>query len=59
MLFCLQNKGSVIMPPALQSQPEIITLEQYETLPEEKGAKSLMTLSMILPALHRFIKECS
>ncbi len=47
------------MPPALQSQPEIITLEQYETLPEEKGAKSLMTLSMILPALHRFIKECS
>lgn len=24
------------MPPAFQSQPEIITLEQYETLPEEK-----------------------
>lgn len=24
------------MPPALQSQPEIITLEQYEALPEEK-----------------------
>lgn len=24
------------MPPALQPQPEIITLEQYEDLPEEK-----------------------
>ena len=24
------------MPPALQSQPEIITLEQYEALPEDK-----------------------
>lgn len=24
------------MPPALQSQPEIITLEQYENFPEEK-----------------------
>lgn len=24
------------MPPALQSQPEVITLEQYESLPDEK-----------------------
>lgn len=24
------------MPPALQSQPEVITLEQYEDIPEEK-----------------------
>lgn len=27
------------MPPALQSQPEIITLEQYEAFPEEKRAE--------------------
>ena len=25
-----------IMPPALQPQPELITLEQYEALPEDK-----------------------
>lgn len=30
------QKGRDIMPPALQPQPEIITLEQYEALPEEK-----------------------
>ena len=24
------------MPPALQPQPEIITLDQYEALPEDK-----------------------
>ena len=24
------------MPPALQPQPEVITLEQYEALPDEK-----------------------
>ena len=24
------------MPPALQPQPEIITLDQYEVLPEDK-----------------------
>ena len=27
------------MPPALQPQPEVITLEQYEALPEEKRAE--------------------
>ena len=27
------------MPPALQPQPEPVTLEQYEALPEEKRAE--------------------
>ena len=29
-------KEVYIMPPAFQPQPETITLEQYEALPEEK-----------------------
>jgi len=28
-----------LMPPALQSQPEIITIEQYEALPENRRAE--------------------
>ncbi len=31
-----QRKEVHIMSPELQLQPEIITLEQYEALPEEK-----------------------
>lgn len=31
-----QERKCSMMPPAFQSQPETITLEQYEALPEEK-----------------------
>lgn len=34
-----QKKGSVTIAPALQPQPETITLEQYETLPDDRRAE--------------------
>ena len=37
-LYTAPKKGSIIMP-ALQSQPETVTLEQYEALPESDRAE--------------------
>lgn len=35
----MRRKEVYIMPPALQPQPEIITMEQYEILPENRRAE--------------------
>lgn len=35
----MTRKGSVAMTPALQPQPQTITLEQYEALPENRRAE--------------------